>query len=427
MNILYITQYYPPETGAGATRAEAISNHFAKRGWNVDVLCEFPNYPTGKTADEFKGKWVKRTVKGTLKINQVWVYATPRENSIQQLQLFGSFVASSCIYLMSNPKQYDLIYVSSPPISGAVTGALYSWLSGIPWVFEVRDLWPDAGLGSGTFSRKSLMYRISKGIEKQLYKSASAVVPVTRAAAEIVEKTSPGVKTYVVHNGVDCQRFKPEPGRAPADLLSVNEDVNSPKKFRVGYIGSIGIIHDFNAVVQAALLCKDDPEIEFVIIGDGSQRHKLQHLLDLHKPGNVKWLGLRPHEQVPAYINSFDLGINPVRKVKAFESIITVKFFEYLACDVPVISLAGGTLRAVGESSGSAITLPPGDYQGMAETIKRLKKNPDELAELKKGARSFVKKHFDRATLSERLADMLENFVKTGKMPSSGESTDRIY
>lgn len=427
MNILYISQYYPPETGAGATRAEAITNHFANRGWEVDVLCEFPNYPTGKISAEYNGKWVKQTVRGNLKINQVWVYATPRENSLQQMQLFGSFVASSLSFLMMNPKQYDLIYVSSPPISGAVTAAFYSWLSGIPWVFEVRDLWPDAGLGSGTFSRKSLLYRISKGIEKQLYKRASAVVPVTKAAAEIVRQTSTDTKTFVVHNGVDCQRFKPGITSLPEDIQQHDDATGTAKKFRVGYIGSVGIIHDFNALVQAALLCKDDPEIEFVIIGDGSQRHKLQHLLDLHKPGNVKWLGLRPHEEVPAYINSFDLGINPVRKVKAFESIITVKFFEYLACNVPVVSLAGGTLRAVGESSGSAITLQPGDYQGMAATIKRLKNNPEELAGLKKGARDFVKEHFDRASLSEKLAVMLEEFVGTGKLPAQVSDNEHVY
>jgi glycosyltransferase involved in cell wall biosynthesis len=407
MKILYITQYFPPETGAGATRAQAISRHFAARGWQVDVLCEFPNYPTGCIDDFYAGKWHYSHEKDGIHIQQVWVYATARENMKQQLLMFGSFVLSSLWQLIRHPRQYDLIYVSSPPISAALTGALFSRFSGIPWAFEVRDLWPDAGLGSGTFQSKTIFYRFSKALERWLYKSAALTVPVTDAAAEIVQQTQPAASTYVVNNGVDETHFRPDkPPAAPAAELHKAEGV-----FRVGYVGSIGIIHDFEVVVKAAVACGQDPDIEFMIVGDGSQRHKLEALIERYQPRNLRWVGLKPHEHIPDYINTFDVGLNPVRKVIAFESIVTVKFYEYLACSVPVITLGSGTLADIGARSKAAITLPPGDAPRLAETIQQLKAEPERLGQLKQAARPFVKAHFSRSALSERLANRLEALV----------------
>ncbi|MFW6347244.1 MAG: glycosyltransferase family 4 protein [Cyclonatronaceae bacterium] len=404
MKILYITQYFPPETGAGATRAQAITQHFAERGWQVDVLCEFPSYPTGKVSRLYRGKWRHSEIKNGIHVQQVWVYATARENMKQQLLLFGSFVFSSLWHLIRHPRQYDLIYVSSPPISAALTGAVFSRLSGIPWVFEVRDLWPDAGLGSGLFRSKTLFYRFSKALERWLYKSATLTVLVTEAAEEIVKQTQPDSHTFVVHNGADETHFFPgKVAHAP-----VKELEKAPGKFRVGYVGSVGIIHDLEAVIKAAVACQHDPDIEFVIIGDGSQRHRLNALIEQYKPDNLRWIGLKPHAHIPDYINTFDVGLNPVHNVKAFESIVTVKFYEYLACSVPVITLGSGTLAEIGARSKAAITLPPGDFRGMAETILDLKARPERLRSLKQAARPFIEQHFSRKRLSERLARRLE-------------------
>lgn len=407
MKILYITQYFPPETGAGATRAQAITRHFVERGWQVDVLCEFPSYPTGKVDDSYRGKWLHRSNKDGVNVNQVWVYATARETKSQQLKLFGSFVFSSLLHLIRHPGQYDLIYVSSPPISAAITGAMFSRLSGIPWVLEVRDLWPDAGLGSGIFRPDTLFYRLSKGLERWLYKSASLTVLVTEAAEEIVRQTQPESNTCVVHNGADEHHFRPDkPVTAPPEELK-----KTPGTFRVGYVGSIGIIHDFEAVVKAAVACQQDSDIEFVIVGDGSQRHKLKALIEQYQPRNLRWIGLRPHEHIPDYINTFDVGLNPVRKVKAFESIVTVKFYEYLACSVPVITLGSGTLAEIGARSKAAITLRPGDAPGLAETIQQLKADPERLNTLRKAARPFVEQHFSRRKLSDQLIARLETLM----------------
>ncbi len=412
MKILYISQYYPPEIGAGPVRAQAITNYFKAAGWQVDVVCEFPNYPTGIIPDEYDGKWLNTIEDGNLRTHQVKVSASPRKSRYQQLRLFGSFMISSLWFMLQHPKDYDLIYVSSPPLSGAVSAALFSRVTGIPWAFEVRDLWPDAMLGTDSARPDSLIYRLLKFIEKRLYRSASMVISVTDAAAEYVRRHDPAGPVHVVHNGVDPTVFFPRPATEAEERLP-NQDIIKKEKnaFRVGYVGSIGVIHDFEPVVRAAAECSDDPDIEFVIIGDGSQAEKLDLLLKQYEPGNIRWLGIKPYAQIPDYINTFDVGLNPIRNVRSFESIINVKFYEYLACEVPVINLGRGTIRETGDRSGAAITLQPGDYQGLARTIKELKADPEKLNNLKTGSRDFILKSYNRERLSGKLANHIKEFV----------------
>ncbi|MEX0780007.1 MAG: glycosyltransferase family 4 protein [Balneolales bacterium] len=407
MKILLISQYYPPETGAGATRAEALTRYLSECGWEIDVIAEIPNYPTGNVPPEYQSAFHFRESYDGTTINRLWVWANKRETTLQQMVLFGSFLMSSLWYAMQNPRKYDCVYATSPPFFSALSGCLISKLYGIPFVLEIRDLWPDAAVGIGKITRKSYWYRFGKRLEHWLYKQADLIIPVTHETGKIIQKTHPDAKINVVQNGVDLEHFKPIEN--PADFVDEPYD-NS--KFRVGYVGSLGVIHDFKTVVEAAKLCEHDENIEFVIIGDGSCRNLLTSLIEEYKPRNLKWLGLKSHDKVPAYISSFDVGINPVYDIDVFESIITVKFFEYLACEVPVISLARGLMEQEGQKSKAAITLEPEKPQLLADTVLRLKNNDDELSTLKANARSFIREYYDRKRLTYKLSNILkERFV----------------
>jgi len=411
MKVLYISQYYPPEIGAGPVRAHAITTFFKQIGWEVDVVCEFPNYPTGLVPSGYENKWTHTQKDGNLNVHQVKVYAGPRKTRLQQLLQFGSFVATSFAFCLKHMKQYDIIYASSPPLSSGITAALLSRITGIPWVFEVRDLWPEALLATHGSKTDSFFFRLLKSLEKRLYRSSAMIIAVTHASADKIRASESHKPVHVIHNGVDPDVFKPD---NTADHVSLYEESppDGSQKFRVGYVGSIGVIHDFEPVVRAAALCKDDPDIEFVIIGDGSQAHQLEELIELYQPGNIRWLGLKPYQEIPAYINSFDVGLNPIRDIKVFESIINVKFFEYLSCEVPVINLGRGTIKEIGDRSRSSVTLEPGDFEGLAATIRRLKEQPDEREQLRKNSRDFILQAFDRKQLSSELSELILAHLK---------------
>jgi len=405
--ILYLSQYYPPEIGAGAVRSEAITRFLAEDDWNVDVVCEIPNYPTGNTPESFKGKWAyKEKVSDTLTVNRVWVKANQRRNFWQQITFFLSFMVSSFLFCVMNPKKYDVVYVTSPPIFAGITGYILSRLFGARFVFEIRDIWPDSVVNEEALENNTLFVKIGNYLERLLYRKADLLIPVTPASETIIKKRASGTPTSVIPNGVDLNLFNKK-----IDAQSgVDEPIN-PEKFRVGYVGSLGFIHDLDTLIRAAKMCESDPGIEFIIVGDSGRNNKLHYLLDEYQPDNVQWVGLKEHKQIPYYISSFDIAVNPVNNRFALESIITVKFYEYLACEVPVITSARGALKAIGEESGGAITVVPGDAERLAKAILKLRADDEKRHSLVENSFEFVKEKFDRRKHAGNLSKLLKQLV----------------
>ncbi len=402
--ILYITQYFPPETGAGATRSEAMVKYLTKNGLDIEVISELPNYPTGKIYPGFKNVFHQSDEYHSTKIHRVWVWANPRSSILEQIGIFSSFLLTSLLYVIRKPKQYDVVYASSPPIFAGLAGALISKILGTKFVLEIRDIWPDAAVDVGQINKKSSVYHAGHFIERWLYNQADLIIPVTSRSEKIIQARASNTPTEVISNGVDLSLFK----KVENPKQTVDEDYDETK-FRVGYVGSLGVIHDLEAFVKAAKMCEDDPDIEFIIVGDGRSRGKLEEALKTVNPNNVKWLGLKDHHKIPAYISSFDIAVNPVYNAEIFESIMTVKFYEYMACGTPVISLAKGMMEEQGKLSKGAITLAPGNYEDLAKTIKELKADPEKLAEMADHASRYVSECYSREKLAGDLAEVLEN------------------
>lgn len=405
MKLLLVSQYFPPEIGAGATRSETIVRYLSDLGWNIEVISELPNYPNGIIPDTYKNKFHHCDIYHNSLIHRVWVWANARTNNTEKLGLFITFLLSSLLYVIQNPKKYDVVYASSPPIFAAVAGCLIAKLLKTRFVLEIRDIWPDAAVDIGSVDRDSLMYKISKRVEYWLYKQSDMIIPVTETAASIIHERAPGKRIHVISNGVDLDMFKPV--KNPETFIDESID---KQKFRVGYVGSLGVIHDLKTVVKAAKLCEDDPDIEFIIIGDGGQRQKFLNILKSEEPNNLKWLGLKEHDKVPAYISSFDIALNPVYGFDIFNSIITVKFYEYLACGVPVISTSNGLLKRVSEHSGGGLAIEPENPAKLACEIKKCKNNPQLLNDMKKKAQKYIKT-FSRKLLTQQLSETLKELV----------------
>lgn len=422
MKLLFISQYFPPETGAGATRASTLRRYLTELGWQVDVLCEMPNYPSGKIPKEYRARFIHKSTDEGGSIVRTWVIPTRRENFIQQLLMFASFMISSLFYGIFRPKKYDAIYATSPPIFGAITGMILSRIYRVPFFFEVRDLWPDAALETGHIRKFNISYKISKRIEKRLYRKARLVIPVTRHSEKIIQETCPQARTYVVYNGVDTLHFKPV-----EDPLSRIPEPMDEKKFKVGYVGTIGVIHDLDTVIKAAKILEDDPDIVFYLIGEGSRSAHLKRLLEEHQPKNVHWLGIKPHSEIPLYLSALDLGLNPVYQTRVFESIITVKFFEYLSCKIPVITMARGLLKKVGDASKAAITIPPENPEMLADSIRTLKDDPEKRKIMAANGRPFVERYFDRKKWATVLSDVLmDQLDMPGDRPSNKKEDIQI-
>lgn len=406
--LLYITQYYPPEVGAGAVRSNIMSRYLAQDGWDVDVVCERPNYPTGAIDEKYSDKWVyKEQENDHLTVHRIWSVANERKNLLQQLLFFLSFMVSSFVYMLCNPKRYDIVYVTSPPIFTGVSGYLLSKIFGAKFVFEVRDIWPDSAVNQTELDGEPVFLRFGRKLENWLYHNADLIIPVTHAAEAIIRDRSNGTPTSVIPNGVDVDLFEKK-----ANPREGMDEPYDSTKFRVGYVGSLGVIHDLRTFVEAAKRCEDDPEIRFIIVGDGGRNNQLRDILDEIQPKNLDWLGLKKHEQVPYYISSFDVAVNPINPSKAFESIVTVKFYEYLACEVPVITCGRGLMKEIGDLSGAAVTVEPKNPEKLAEEVRRIKKDQTTKLNLAGSGRKFINDQYSRTNLATKLSDKLKIEVK---------------
>ncbi|MFU8812746.1 MAG: glycosyltransferase family 4 protein [Balneolaceae bacterium] len=405
MKLLYLTQYYPPEVGAGAVRSEVMSRYLASDGWDVDVVCEVPNYPTGTIHQDHKTSRFSQTedISDTLRIHRVWTIVNQRRNPVEQLLFFLSFMVTSFFYVVCHPKRYDVIYVTSPPIFAGISGYLLSKLFGSKFVFEVRDIWPDSAVNQTELDHESLFIKFGKKIERWLYHNADLIVPVTPAAEQIIKSRSNGTPTAVISNGVDTELFQPI-----KNPQSGMDEMYNPEKFRVGYVGSLGVIHDLRTFVEAAKLCEGDPDIEFIIVGDGGRNNQLQSIIEEFQPKNLTWVGLKRHEQIPSYISSFDVAINPINPSKAFESIVTVKFYEYLACGVPVITSGKGLMKQIGDESGAAVTVEPRDPVKLSEAIRVIKNDSIKRKELAQIGPYFINHGYSRVSLAKQLSEVLK-------------------
>ncbi len=388
-----------------------MSQYLSSDGWNVDVVCEKPNYPTGVTDDNYKDGWSHVEKKNeNLTVHRIWSIANQRKNVIQQLLFFISFMISSFFYVLSNPKRYDIIYATSPPIFVGITGCLLSKILGGKFVYEVRDIWPDSAVNQIELENESLFIKTGKKIERWIYRNANLIIPVTPSAEKIIRERCNGTPTSVISNGVDLDIFN----KKENPYCMMDEDYNQ-SKFRVGYVGSLGVIHDLKTFVEAAKLCEDDPEIQFVIVGDGGRNNRLQDIIKEFELGNLDWVGLKKYEQIPYYISSFDIALNPINPSIAFESIVTVKFYEYLACGVPVITSGRGLMKEIGDESGAAITVEPNNARELANAILRLKGDKLLLNKLSGRGRMFINDRFSRLKLASKLSKQLKSEVSASQ------------
>lgn len=400
--VLYISQYYPPEVGAGAVRSKSIVNTLGQDDWNVDVICEVPNYPIGKRFKGYeKGNLFIEQESDNVTIHRVWVRITKRRHVREQLSLFLSFMASIFFYALRLNKKYDIIYCTSPPLFSGFSALILSKFLKAKFVFEVRDLWPDSAKDSFK-SDNSVIFKLGLWMEKIIYRGADLIISVTEEAKKIILQKSPNSKVKVVHNGVDTTLFRP----IPKHEIQIDEDIDD-SKFIVGYVGSLGVIHDLDTLVRAAKLCEVDPDIHFVIVGDGGRNNMLNKILEEINPNNITWVGLKPYEKIPHYISSFSLAANPMKDKKIFDSVITVKFYEYMACGVPVITSDLKSVSMLADTNKRAITVKASDEHELFEAIIDAKKNPEALSELAKLSLDFVRSKFERDVLAKQISDEL--------------------
>ncbi len=352
--ILFLTDNFPPEVNAPATRTYEHAREWVAKGYNVTVITCAPNFPHGKVYVGFKNKLISHEVKDGIKVIRVWTYITANEGFIKRILDYVSF--SVMAFIVGLWIKTDIIVATSPQFFTAISGRWLSFFKFRPWIMEVRDLWPESIAAVGAMNEGRL-YKFLEFIELRLYKSAKKIIVVTDTFKQKI--TARGIessKIYVHKNGVVLDFFKPSP--KDKAIMDANPQLHGKKVF--AYIGTHGMAHGLSFIISSLPTIQDDlPQAHFLFIGEGAEKANLLNQAKELNLTNVTFLPFVPKDEVVRYLSLMDVALVNLMKSDTFKTVIPSKIFEAAALQKPILLGLQGETKGIVESFNAGICFEP--------------------------------------------------------------------
>jgi len=394
VRILYVSQYFPPEMGAPAARVYELAREWAAAGHDVTVLTAFAHHPTGVKAAADRRVLTRRERKDGVEVVRTYVYAAPNQGVGRRMASYVSFMASAALIGSVRVKRPDVVVATSPQLLCACAGYALARRFGAPFVFEVRDLWPES-IGAVEAMRQGLVMRTLRRVADFLYRRSERIVTVGQGyKRKIVELYSVDPdKIAVVPNGIDTRLFEPRP-RDDA----VRARLGWGDRPVVLYLGTHGMAHALHVVLGAARSLQiEGHEALFAFVGEGAEKARLEALAADWSLENVQFHGQQPRERVPELYAACDVGLVTLRDTPLFQEVLPSKIFEYLAMERPVLLSVRGEARRLVEAAAAGVYVPPEDPDALAEAVRAVLAAPDELERMGERGRCYVLEHYDRS------------------------------
>lgn len=400
MNILFLSDNFPPEVNAPAARTYEHCKEWAKQGHKVKIITCFPNFPAGKVFGGYRNKLFQKESMEGITVFRVWSFITANKGLLKRIIDYFSFSVSA--FLLGLFIKTDIIVATSPQFFTALAGRKLAFWKRKPWVMEVRDLWPESIKGVGAI-QSNVFIKYVEWEELRCYRKATGIVTVTESFRDfIVNKGIASDKIKVVKNGIDPSVFKPK--EKDQELL---KKLNLENKFIIGYIGTHGMAHKLDFIVHSAAKMDDD-NIHFLFIGDGAEKQNVVELARNHDLNNVTFLDPVPKEKIQDYIASIDIALVPLKKSEIFKTVIPSKIFENAAMLKPILLGVDGESRKIIEKYKAGLFFEPENETDFLKQVHRLKNDKTLYQTCQEGCRKLAK-DFNRKNLAK---DML-NYLKS--------------
>jgi putative colanic acid biosynthesis glycosyltransferase WcaI len=413
VKILYVSQYFPPEMGAPAARAAELAQHWAQAGHQVSVLTGFPNHPTGVVPEEWRPRLRRLSYtekKDGLDIFRTWLWPLPNRKSHERMRNYASFCVSAALRGLTIPRP-DVIIATSPQLLVGLSGWWLGFAREIPFVFEVRDLWPESLTAVGVGSEDSLLHHTLAAVAGFLYERSAHIVVVTPAFKEhlIRRWRVPAKKISVVENGVETDLFAPLP---QASNEKLREKLGAAGKFLVCYVGTMGNAHGLETLLDAAAnLRHQNPDVLFLLVGEGAEKDRIKGLAQSRNLTNILFLDQQPRETIPAFISASDACLVLLKKTDVFKTVIPTKMLEFMSCARPVILGVEGQAREIVEAAGAGLVIEPENAADLAHAIQQLAANRVLGSALGQKGREYILQHFSRDRTAEKYIQVLKDEV----------------
>jgi glycosyltransferase involved in cell wall biosynthesis len=404
-HIIFLTDNFPPETNAPATRTYEHARCWVRAGAKVTVVTTAPNFPAGKVFPGYHNRLFMREELDGIEVVRVWTYITANQGIVRRTLDYLSFMLSSFIAGVFLPKP-DVILGTSPQFFTACSAYMLSLVKRRPFVFEVRDLWPDSILAVGAM-RQSGAIRALKRLEYFLYRKAARIISVTESFRTVLSGNGiPEAKIAVVRNGADLAGFAPGP--KPLELVSRHQ---LDGKFVAAYIGTVGMAHGLGTILEAAQLLDADRRIAFLIVGDGAERHALEGQVRRRGLANVTFVGPVSKREVASYWRLADAAVVLLRDHPVFRHVLPSKMFEAMATARPVILGVLGESAALLTGARAGLVIQPENAAALVRAIRELADSPDVAHNMGAEGRRFMEAELDRDRLAAVMLEELRAAV----------------
>ncbi|MBN1578445.1 MAG: glycosyltransferase family 4 protein [Chitinispirillaceae bacterium] len=407
MRILFLSHYFPPEVNAPATRTYEHCKRWVAEGNEVTVVTCFPNCPEGVIYQGYKNSFRSIDRIDGITLLRIWTYIAPNKGFLKRICNYLSYMICSFFHCITM-RNVDLIIATSPQFFCGWAGVLLHWFRKWPFILEIRDIWPESIVTVGAM-KKSKFIRFLEILELKMYRSADHIVTVGEGyRRRITGKGIAGDKISVVINGVDLDRFKPL-REAPL----TREKYTGEGRFVCSYIGTVGMAHGLEVVLEAAKICKNtgrDSDL-FWIVGDGAQRTDLE--ADARENGldNIIFTGRLPKEEMPEIITASDCCLVHLKKSELFGTVIPSKIFELMAMNIPIIMAVGGEAQDIVIQGNAGVVMEPDDPLSLLQCIDMIRKKGGGSF----SGREYVAHNYNRNTLALKMLSIITNYANKNR------------
>jgi glycosyltransferase involved in cell wall biosynthesis len=404
LHILFLTDNFPPESNAPASRTFEHCREWVRAGHQVTVITCAPNFPKGRVFDGYRNRlWQQEHMDG-IRVIRVWSYITANEGFVKRILDYQSFMLSATL-AAPFVRGVDLVVGSSPQFFTACAAYLVSRIKRIPFIFELRDMWPESIKAVGAM-KDSAAIRFLERIEMFLYRRAARIVTVTHAfKSTLMRRGIDGGKIDVVTNGVDLSHFAPQ-----AKDAALLQQLALQDMFVAGYIGTHGMAHALETLLAAAHTLQQMPaaqNVRLVFLGDGARKLHIVARSEAMGLRNVLFLESVPKDQVVRYWSLLDVSVIHLRKTELFTTVIPSKLFECMGMGIPVLHGVAGESAEIVERERVGEVFESENAEQLVAGLIRMRDRPAAYASFQQNG-LLAAKRYDRKHLA---LQMLQVFI----------------
>lgn len=412
MKILFLSHYFPPEVNAPATRAYEHCKAWVAMGHQVTLVTCAPNHPFGKLYEDYENRWQEEMVDG-IRVIRLRTYITANKGFLKRTLSYISFMLAA-IFWCGSFGRHQVLITTSPQFFNGLAGYFVSRLKRLPWLLEIRDLWPDSILAVGAIKNRSIINLLYK-LELFCYKKCDRLVVVTDSFRHyMIGKGVPSSKITVIKNGVDLSLFNQNVELDPVDYQEKLPDVDIgylKDKFVVAYVGTHGMAHHLETLLETASRLRGNPRIHFLMIGDGAEKERLLKLKQDLGLTNLTMADQKPKKLMPVIWRLTHVSLVHLKKDDLFKTVIPSKIFESLAMAKPIVLGVEGESAELVRESGGGLVVEPENAQQMADAISKLANDLALCERMGTCGSQYVRENFDRANLARTYEELIGSLL----------------